>query len=175
MAIAYEVWCTVGRHEPSLLALLAYQDSPHISANEMLRQKLKTVLLTAVLTGAFPLSSHPLAPRRHTTCDSKGSINSTRQDDRNGSAVARGYGTWPRHVWSRYASSSADLDSLQRLEEILGSGSGSPCEVKGSWRRARRTAPSSVPVAHAHPPTPRLGRAPPRGALAICGAPDACL
>ena len=46
----YEAWCTVGRHEPSLLALLAYQDSPHISANEMLRHKLKTVLLTALLT-----------------------------------------------------------------------------------------------------------------------------
>ena len=45
----YEAWCTVGRHEPNLLALLAYQDSPHILANEMLRQKLKTVLLTALL------------------------------------------------------------------------------------------------------------------------------
>ena len=90
MAIAYEVWCTVGRHEPSLLALLAYQDSPHISANEMLRQKLKTVLLTALLTGAFPLSSHPLAPRRHTTCESKGFASSTRQAIPNGSTVARG-------------------------------------------------------------------------------------
>ena len=85
-----EVWCAVGRHAPSLLALLAYQDSPHISANEMLRQKLKTVLLTALLKGAFPLSSHPPAPRRHTTCDTKGFTNSTRQDGPNGSAAARG-------------------------------------------------------------------------------------
>ena len=85
-----EAWCAVGRHAPSLLALLAYQDSPHISANEMLRHKLKTVLLTALLTGAFPLSSHPPAPRRHTTCESKGFASSTRQAIANGSTVARG-------------------------------------------------------------------------------------
>jgi hypothetical protein len=60
-----EAWCAVGRHAPSLLALLAYQDSPHISANEMLRHKLKTVLLTALLTGAFPLSSHPPCTHLH--------------------------------------------------------------------------------------------------------------
>ena len=50
-----EAWCAVGRHAPSLLVLLAYQDSPHISANEILRRKLKSVLLTALLTVALPV------------------------------------------------------------------------------------------------------------------------
>lgn len=110
MAIAYEVWCTVGRHEPSLLALLAYQDSPHISANEMLRQKLKTVLLTALLTGAFPLSSHPPAPRRHKTFESIGIASSRRQPAPDGLAVAHGYKAWYRRVWSGAADPCADPD-----------------------------------------------------------------
>ena len=136
----YEAWCTVGGHEPSLLALLAYQDSPNISANEMLRQKLKTVLLTALLTGAFPLSSHPPAPRRHTTCDSKGSMNSTRQDDRKGSAVAQAYQVSTRRSLMVTPCTSPKHEPSQRPCRLLDSGSGSPCDSKGSRNNGRPRA-----------------------------------
>ena len=122
----YEVWCTVGRHEPSLLALLAYQDSPHISANEILRRKLKSVLLTALLTVAFPLSSHPPAPRRHKTFESIGIASSRRQPAPDGLAVAHGYKAWYRRVWSGAADPCADPDRPCWLDKVSGSGSGAP-------------------------------------------------
>ena len=126
LVVPGEAWCTVGRHEPSLLALLAYQDSPHISANEILRRKLKSVLLTALLTVAFPLSSHPPAPRRHKTFESIGIASSRRQPAPDGLAVAHGYKAWYRRVWSGAADPCADPDRPCWLDKVSGSGSGAP-------------------------------------------------